>query len=166
MSCSEVKKTENTPKPKITQKIEKPKESVIWGEPENGLILGIEAKKSEWKTDETAEFTVYLKNVGKEEVYIPMFFFGLSALELKVVNDKEESINFMKVQLSHHLGDPLLLKPNQILSATQTVGLNEKEWEGSTGKYQVTAIYDTTNFKDDKLWKERCTSGTFGFIVK
>ena len=144
----------------------KAEEPIVWGESNNGLILGIQAKKSEWTTKETAEFTVYLKNEGKTPVAIPLFFFGLSTLKLEIFNEKGEQVFFMKENLSIELGEPITLSPKQILSTSQQVILSKETWDGSIGKFKVLAIYDTTNFKKSNIWSGKCQTKGMVFTVK
>ena len=162
-SCNQDNKAVTVGKSENIKMTEQP---IIWGESRNGLVLGIQGKKSEWVTDETAEFTVHLKNEGKTTINLPFFFFGLSALQLDILNDKGESISFMKENLSTEVGESISISPKKIISTSQQVVLSKENWEGSTGNYQVIATYDTTDYKNANVLSSKWKTETLVFTVK
>ena len=70
----------------------------------------------------------------------------------------DNEVSFVKANLSTQLGEPDVILPGEYVSATPAIPLGEEDWQGGTGEFTVSAIYDTTDYKDEGLWANKAQS--------
>jgi hypothetical protein len=150
--------------------------NISWGDAVDGLVLGLRCSRQALQVDETAEFTIYLKNQGDIPWHIPGLFVGLEIPAIGVNDALGQEVRFRQAVLEIDIGSGAIIQPGQMISTTQSITLSRKGWAGGVGTHRARAVYDTRatqwgerqdlNASPRGYWIGICQSGDVLFNVE